>query len=57
MGATKSLRARLSRFVESQGTKPLVGSQIAFAIRTVKEVLNGNGKASQPSSQNTPPGS
>lgn len=47
MSETKSLRDRLSRFVQAKGEMPLVGSQITFAIRTVKEILNGNRKASQ----------
>jgi hypothetical protein len=57
MSETKSLRDRLSQLVEANARKPLLGSQISFAIRTVKEVLNGNGKASPKAAEKAPPGS
>jgi hypothetical protein len=54
---TKTLLTRISYFLDLNKEKPLVGSQITFAIRTVKEALNGNGKAGQKGTKKASPGS
>jgi hypothetical protein len=43
MSKTDALRIRVSRLVEANTRKLLVGSQIAFAARTIKAALNGKG--------------
>jgi hypothetical protein len=43
LSAMKDGLLRVKRFVAPNGSKPLVGSQITFAIRTIKARLNGQG--------------
>ena len=37
----------VNRFVADKREKPLIGSQVSFAVLTVKAALNGDGKATK----------
>lgn len=44
MAEKQSVLAQLGRFLDLNPSKPLAGSQIAFAVRTIKTALkNGHG--------------
>ena len=47
MGISRYGFLAIKRLLSATGNKPLVGTQVTFAVRTVKAALNGNGKATK----------